>query len=271
MAGTYGLLDMYAPKAVTGIAGMSVPELSFANAGLSAAQNNGFNLGRPIDLLARNPTPSLPTGTLDISKMTEFGGNASAAGTDTASAWGDALGVVGGAFTAINNLNANIEAYNKAKENYAMAQINTLNIFDEADDVAEDMRAEADSREATNLARSARSGLTAQAYDNLMLSDRVQTEKDVLAMKEDAQFEAVSMLNTARRIKSRQKRKATVGAIGTAILAIATAGAGLAAAGVFGAGAMSAVGSSVVGAMKTTLSVGNMINSGITGAMSNGR
>lgn len=252
MAGTFDLLNMYAP-----------------------ARNYGFDLTKPIDLLSRNPTPQLTAGTLDISKMPEFTGNAldlaESSEAGEATSWGNALGVAGGAFTALNNLNANIEAYNKAKENYAMAQVNVLRIFDEADDVAEDMRAEADSREATNLARSARSGLTAQAYDNLMLSDRVQTEKDVLAMKEDAQFEAVSMFNTAQRIKSRQKRKATVGAIGTAILAIATAGAGLAAAGVFGAGAMSAVGSSALGAMKTTLSVGNMINSGITGAMSNGR
>lgn len=120
------------------------------------------------------------------------------------------------------------------------------------------------------MARNAGNGLTAQAYDNLILSDRVQTEKDVLAMKENAQFEAINMLNTARRIKSRQKRKATVGAVGTAVLAIATAGAGLAAAGVFGAAASAAVGGSALSAMSTTLSIGNAINSGITGAMSNG-
>lgn len=251
MAGTFDLLNMYAP-----------------------ARNYGFDLTKPIDLLSRNPTPQLTAGALDISKMPEFTGNAldlaesSAAGAATS--WGDALGVAGGAFTAINNLNANIEAYNKAKENYETAQLNALNIFNEADEVAEDMRSEADAREASNMARNAGNGLTAQAYDNLILSDRAQTEKDVLAMKENAQFEAINMLNTARRIKSRQKRKATVGAVGTAVLAIATAGAGLAAAGVFGAAASAAVGGSALSAMSTTLSIGNAINSGITGTMSNG-
>lgn len=276
MAGNYGLLNMYMPTFRAGTTALSapalsLPDLSFGGTGIPSATIPSLeSLDVTAELSKAMTLSPLKTGTLTVSDaLTKGTAESSAAGAATS--WGDALGVAGGAFTAINNLNANIEAYNKAKENYAMAQLNALNIFNEADDVAEDMRAEADSREATNLARSARSGLTAQAYDNLMLSDRVQTEKDVLAMKEDAQFEAVSMLNTARRIKSRQKRKATVGAIGTAILAIATAGAGLAAAGVFGAGAMSAVGSSVVGAMKTTLSVGNMINSGITGAMSNGR
>ena len=252
---------------------------------LNMNNSRGLDLSKPLDLLARNPMPQLKTGTfdistmpqlktgtLDVSTMPEFTGqttksassSANTASTKSASssantAWEDGLGVAAGAFTAINNLNANIEAYNKAKENYETAQLNALNIFNEADEVAEDMRSEADAREASNMARNAGNGLTAQAYDNLILSDRVQTEKDVLAMKENAQFEAINMLNTARRIKSRQKRKATVGAVGTAVLAIATAGVGLAAAG-----------GSALSAMSTTLSIGNAINSGITGAMSNG-
>lgn len=238
---------------------------------LNMNNSRGLDLSKPLDLLARNPMPQLKTGTLDVSTMPEFTGQTTKSASSSANtAWGDGLGVAAGAFTAINNLNANIEAYNKAKENYETAQLNALNIFNEADEVAEDMRSEADAREASNMARNAGNGLTAQAYDNLILSDRVQTEKDVLAMKENAQFEAISMLNTARRIKSRQKRKATVGAVGTAVLAIATAGAGLAAAGVFGTAASAAVGGSALSAMSTTLSIGNAINSGITGAMSNG-
>lgn len=238
---------------------------------LNMNNSRGLDLSKPLDLLARNPMPQLKTGTLDVSTMPEFTGQTTKSASSSANtAWGDGLGVAAGAFTAINNLNANIEAYNKAKENYETAQLNALNIFNEADEVAEDMRSEADAREASNMARNAGNGLTAQAYDNLILSDRVQTEKDVLAMKENAQFEAINMLNTARRIKSRQKRKATVGAVGTAVLAIATAGAGLAAAGVFGAAASAAVGGSALSAMSTTLSIGNAINSGITGAMSNG-
>lgn len=275
MAGNYGLLNMYMPTFRAGTTALSapalsLPDLSFGGTGIPSATIPSLeSLDVTAELSKAMTLSPIKTGTLTVSDvLTKGTAESSAAGAATS--WGDALGVAGGAFTAINNLNANIEAYNKAKENYETAQLNALNIFNEADEVAEDMRSEADAREASNMARNAGNGLTAQAYDNLILSDRAQTEKDVLAMKENAQFEAINMLNTARRIKSRQKRKATVGAVGTAVLAIATAGAGLAAAGVFGAAASAAVGGSALSAMSTTLSIGNAINSGITGAMSNG-
>lgn len=277
MAGNYGLLNMYMPTFRAGTTALSapalsLPDLSFGGTGIPSATIPSLeSLDVTAELSKAMTLSPIKTGTLDVSTMPEFTGQTTKSASSSANtAWGDGLGVAAGAFTAINNLNANIEAYNKAKENYETAQLNALNIFNEADEVAEDMRSEADAREASNMARNAGNGLTAQAYDNLILSDRVQTEKDVLAMKENAQFEAINMLNTARRIKSRQKRKATVGAVGTAVLAIATAGAGLAAAGVFGAAASAAVGGSALSAMSTTLSIGNAINSGITGAMSNG-
>ncbi len=227
---------------------------------------NSRNIGGGVSFDAFNAetfasqfsAPALKTGTLSIAENAGTPASSvssmSSSGLGAAGAWG---GIITGTIDAVSQVAGNVRAYKTAKENFQASQINAFSMLDASERNAALMRAQADRNQASNLAQAARTGLATQAYDNLMLSDRFQVEKDVLAMKEEAQFQATNLMNSARRIKSRQKRKATVSTVltfgVTAPLAIAGA--------ILGGPAGAAAG----------LQIGNAITGGVTNAMSDGR